>query len=143
MSGGAFDYKQSIISDIADEIEQEIIQVGRKIPIEETKYPNGKFTFKKQNVRWDEAVFSFEPSKDDPINRIVTMPDGTKLLRFAAVFGANASGKSNFLSVLDFLLSFFTHQSYQEMRKLIDWVLQNDGIAVCVYDADITLTNPE
>jgi len=38
---------------------------------------------------------------------------------------------------------FFTHQSYLEMRKLIDWVLQNDGIAVCVCDADITLTNPE
>ena len=38
---------------------------------------------------------------------------------------------------------FFTHQSYQEMRKLIDWVLQNDGIAICVCDADITLTNPE
>ncbi len=57
----------------------------------------------------DESVFTFEPSKDDSINRIVTMPDGTKLLRFAAVFGANASGKSNFLSVLDFLLSFWTH----------------------------------
>ena len=56
----------------------------------------------------DEAVFSFEPSKDDPINRIVTMPDGTKLLRFAAVFGANASGKSNFLEVLDYLRSFWT-----------------------------------
>lgn len=56
----------------------------------------------------DEAVFSFEPSKNDPINRIVTMPDGTKLLRFAAVFGANASGKSNFLSALDFLRSFWT-----------------------------------
>ena len=56
----------------------------------------------------DEAIFSFEPSKNDPINRIVTMPDGTKLLRFAAVFGANASGKSNFLSALDFLLSFWT-----------------------------------
>ena len=36
------------------------------------------------------------------------MPDGTKLLRFAAVFGANASGKSNFLGVLDFLRSFWT-----------------------------------
>ena len=56
----------------------------------------------------DEAVFSFEPSKDDAINRVVTMPDGTKLLRFAAVFGANASGKSNFLEVLDFLRSFWT-----------------------------------
>lgn len=38
---------------------------------------------------------------------------------------------------------FFTHQSYQEMRKLIDWVLLNEGIAVCICDADITLTNPE
>lgn len=56
----------------------------------------------------DEAVFSFEPSKEEPINRIVTMPDGTKLLRFAAVFGANASGKSNFLEVLDFLRNFWT-----------------------------------
>lgn len=34
MSGGAFDYKQYIIRDIADEIEQEIIQAGRKIPTE-------------------------------------------------------------------------------------------------------------
>lgn len=36
---------------------------------------------------------------------------------------------------------FFSHQSYDEMRKLIEWVLQNDGIAVCVCDADITRTN--
>lgn len=33
---------------------------------------------------------------------------------------------------------FFTHQSYKEMGKLIEWVLQNEGIAVCVCDADIT-----
>lgn len=56
----------------------------------------------------DETIFSFEPSKDDPINRVVTMPDGTKLLRFAAIFGANASGKSNFLEVFDYLLNFWT-----------------------------------
>lgn len=36
---------------------------------------------------------------------------------------------------------FFTHQSYEEMRILIDWVLQNGGIAVCVCDADITRNN--
>lgn len=36
---------------------------------------------------------------------------------------------------------FFARQSYDEMRKLIDWVLQNGGIAVCVCDADITRTN--
>ena len=38
---------------------------------------------------------------------------------------------------------FFTHQSYEEMGKLIDWVLQGGGIAVCVCDADITRTNEE
>ena len=36
---------------------------------------------------------------------------------------------------------FFARQSYDEMRKLIEWVLQNGGIAVCVCDADITRTN--
>ena len=36
---------------------------------------------------------------------------------------------------------FFAHQSYEEMQKLIEWVLQNGGIAVCVCDADITRTN--
>lgn len=38
---------------------------------------------------------------------------------------------------------FFAHQSYEEMMKLIDWVLQNGGIAVCVCDADITRDNEE
>ena len=56
----------------------------------------------------DEVIFSFEPTKDEPINRVATMADGTKLLRFAVVFGANASGKSNFLEVLDFLRRFWT-----------------------------------
>ncbi|MBR5907038.1 MAG: AAA family ATPase [Bacteroidales bacterium] len=56
----------------------------------------------------DEAVFSFEPSKDEPINRVVIMPDGTKLLRFAVVFGANASGKSNFMEAFNFLRRFWT-----------------------------------
>ena len=34
MSGGAFDYWQRYIEDIADEIEQEIIEAGREIPQE-------------------------------------------------------------------------------------------------------------
>lgn len=38
---------------------------------------------------------------------------------------------------------FFAHQSYEEMMKLIDWVLQNGGIAVCVCDADITRDSEE
>lgn len=38
---------------------------------------------------------------------------------------------------------FFTHQSYEEMAKLIEWVLQDGGIAVCVCDADITREKDE
>ncbi len=56
----------------------------------------------------DEAVFSFEPTKDELANRVAIMKDGTKLLRFAAIFGANASGKSNFLEAIDFLRRFWT-----------------------------------
>ena len=56
----------------------------------------------------DEVVFSFEPTKDDPVNRVVIMPDGSKLLRFAVVFGANASGKSNLIEAFDFLRRFWT-----------------------------------
>ena len=56
----------------------------------------------------DETVFSFEPIKDEPINRVAVMADGVKLLRFAVVFGANASGKSNFMEVFDFLCRFWT-----------------------------------
>ena len=38
---------------------------------------------------------------------------------------------------------FFARQSFEEMSKLIDWVRQGDGIAVCICDADITRTNEE
>ncbi len=55
----------------------------------------------------DKVTFSFEPSNDDAANRVVDMGDGTKLLRFAAIFGANASGKSNFIKVFDFLYEFW------------------------------------
>ena len=38
---------------------------------------------------------------------------------------------------------FFAHQSYEEMSKLMDRVIQSGGIAVCICDADITRTNEE
>ena len=37
---------------------------------------------------------------------VVTMPDGKRLLRFALIYGANASGKSNVLKALNFLKEF-------------------------------------
>ena len=57
----------------------------------------------------DEVVFSFEASKDPSFedSYVVTMKDGVRLLRFAAVFGANASGKSNLLEAFDFLRHFW------------------------------------
>lgn len=36
----------------------------------------------------------------------------------------------------------FTEQTFDEMQKQIDRVLEDDGIAVCVFDADVTRTRP-
>lgn len=55
----------------------------------------------------DEVELSFEPSEDDRYNSVVVMPDGVKLLRFAVVLGANASGKSNLLDAVEFLRRFW------------------------------------
>lgn len=55
----------------------------------------------------DEVTLSFEPSANDPYNSVITMPDGVKLLRFAVVLGANASGKSNLLDAIEFLRTFW------------------------------------
>lgn len=38
---------------------------------------------------------------------------------------------------------FFARQSYEEMTKLIDRIILNGGIAVCICDADITRNNEE
>ncbi|MBQ3383057.1 MAG: AAA family ATPase [Bacteroidales bacterium] len=76
-------------------------QENRHVMIQELRFKNF-LSFR------DEAIFSFEPTRDEPINRVAVMKDGAKLLRFAVVFGANASGKSNFLEALDFLRRFWT-----------------------------------
>ncbi len=55
----------------------------------------------------DEVELSFEPTEVDPYNSVVSMPDGVKLLRFAVVLGANASGKSNLLDAFEFLRRFW------------------------------------
>ncbi len=36
----------------------------------------------------------------------------------------------------------FTEQTFDEMQKQIDRVLADNGIAVCVFDADVTRTRP-
>ncbi len=62
----------------------------------------------------DEVVFSFEATKDtnNEEPHVVTVAPGVRLLRFALVYGANASGKSNLLLAFDFL-----HEFWFEIQK--------------------------
>ena len=56
----------------------------------------------------DETIFSFEASGDKfAQSQVVTINENTRLLRFAIIYGYNASGKSNLLKVLDFLAHFW------------------------------------
>ena len=57
----------------------------------------------------DEVVFSFEATKDTfaEDTQVVKINDKTQLLRFAVVYGYNASGKSNLLKAFDFLKIFW------------------------------------
>jgi hypothetical protein len=53
----------------------------------------------------DEVKFSFEATNDKfaEESQVVTINENTRLLRFAIVYGYNASGKSNLLKAFDFL----------------------------------------
>lgn len=57
----------------------------------------------------EEATFSFEATKDKTFEdyQVVEVAPNTRILRLAIVYGANASGKSNLLNVLDFLRNFW------------------------------------
>ena len=61
----------------------------------------------------DEVTFSFEATKDTFAEdyQVVEVVPGVRLLRFAMVYGANASGKSNLLSAFDFLETFWKNPS--------------------------------
>ncbi len=52
----------------------------------------------------DEVTISFEASKDRfaESSQVVTLNGDTRLLRFAVIYGYNASGKSNLLKAIDF-----------------------------------------
>lgn len=81
-----------------------ILQHTRKLAmIAEVKFKN-LFSFR------DEAVFSFEADKSKVMEpyHVVEIVPGIRLLKLAVVYGANASGKSNFIKVCHFLKSFLT-----------------------------------
>lgn len=58
----------------------------------------------------DEVTFSFEASKDRfaEESQVVCIDENTRLLRFAVIYGYNASGKSNLLKAFEFLTDFWT-----------------------------------
>lgn len=61
----------------------------------------------------DEVTFSFEATKDKFAEeyQVVEVVPGVRLLRFAMVYGANASGKSNLLKAFEFLRAFWQNQA--------------------------------
>ena len=60
----------------------------------------------------EEVTFSFVASNDKfaEDSQVVKINENTRLLRFAIVYGYNASGKSNLLGVFDFLSQFWTYK---------------------------------
>lgn len=60
----------------------------------------------------DEVTFSFEATSDKfaEDSQVVKINDNTRLLRFAVLYGYNASGKSNLLYAFDFLPRFWTYK---------------------------------
>lgn len=60
----------------------------------------------------DEVMFSFEASNDKfaEDSQVVQINENTRLLRFAIVYGYNASGKSNLLNVFEFLYDFWFYK---------------------------------
>lgn len=56
----------------------------------------------------DQAIFSFEADKSKEMEsyHIVEVVPGIRLLKLAVVYGANASGKSNFIKICDFIKKF-------------------------------------
>lgn len=57
----------------------------------------------------EEVTFSFEATKDKTFEdyQTIEVAPGVRLLRFAMIYGANASGKSNFLYSIKFLHDFW------------------------------------
>lgn len=79
----------------------------------------------------DESVFSFEADKSKEMEsyHVVEIVPGVRLLKFAIIYGANASGKSNFIKVCQFLRSFvsFTPKSKSESTDILPFLLNDDS----------------
>ena len=78
----------------------------------------------------DEVALNFEATKDTTFeeSQVVQVTPKVRLLRFALIFGANASGKSNLLSALEFLRSFWfaKKQDLDEETGAIPFLLDTE-----------------
>ena len=78
----------------------------------------------------DEVVLNFEATRDTTFeeSQVVQVTPKVRLLRFALIFGANASGKSNLLSALEFLRSFWfaKKQDLDEETGAIPFLLDTE-----------------
>lgn len=68
----------------------------------------------------DEVRFSFEASHDTfaEASQVVKINNNTRLLRFAIVYGYNASGKSNLLKAFEFLIDFWFKTQNDPYRNI-------------------------
>ena len=77
----------------------------------------------------DEVTFSFEATKDTFADdyQVFEVAPGVRLLRFAMIYGANASGKSNLLKAMEFLRSFWRRQtrSIEESTAVIPFLFDH------------------
>jgi len=91
--------------------------------IQELKVKNF-FSFK------DEVTFSFEATKDTFAEdlQVVEVAEGVRLLRFAMVYGANASGKSNLIKAFHFLNNFwfFNPGDIEKTTRVVPFLLDHN-----------------
>lgn len=78
----------------------------------------------------DETLFSFEAdkSKDMESYHVVEPTPGVRLLKLAVIYGANASGKSNFIKICDFIKKFLIHVpiNKNEETGILPFLMDND-----------------
>jgi AAA15 family ATPase/GTPase len=78
----------------------------------------------------DEVTFSFEATKDTTFEeyQVVEVAPDVRLLRFAVVYGANASGKSNLIRAFEFLHDFWfeTKKDITEKTDAIPFKLDRE-----------------
>ncbi len=81
----------------------------------------------------DEAIFSFEAdnNKDMESYHVVELTPGIRLLKLAVIYGANASGKSNFIKVCDFIKKFLvrTPTNKGEETGVVPFLMNKNNMA--------------